>query len=71
MAAPVLERTDSASSACSFDSVHTEEVVARLKAEAGVYGWLRKSVEDWRVFWVGGDAREVGKRDEEEDGVLV
>lgn len=72
MAAPILERTDSASSACSFDSVHTDEVVARLKAEAGVYGWVRKSVEDWRVFWVGGGARDVGGHGaEEEDGVLV
>lgn len=71
--APALERTDSTTSARSFESVHTEEVVKRLKAEAGVYGWLRKSVEDWRVFWVGGDAREVGghRDSEEEDGVLV
>jgi hypothetical protein len=69
--AQALERTDSTASARSFESVHTEEVVARLKAEAGVYGWLRKSVEDWRVFWVGGDARDVGAYDEEEDGVLV
>ncbi|KAI9574412.1 hypothetical protein HD554DRAFT_2010541 [Boletus coccyginus] len=69
--APVLERTDSGTSMHSFESVHTEEVVARLKAEAGVYGWLRKSVEDWRVFWVGGDARDVGGHDDEEDGVLV
>ncbi|KAF8558714.1 hypothetical protein OG21DRAFT_1481048 [Imleria badia] len=69
--APVLERTDSTASARSFESVQTEEVVKRLKAEAGVYGWIRKSVEDWRVFWVGGDTREGGGYDEEEDGVLV
>jgi len=69
--APVLERTDSAASGRSFESVHTDEVVARLRVEAGVYGWLRKSVEDWRVFWVGGDTRGVGGHDEEEDGVLV
>lgn len=69
--APILERTDSGTSMHSFESVHTEKVVARLKAEAGVYGWLRKSVEDWRVFWVGGDTRDVGGHDEEEDGVLV
>ncbi|KAG8218907.1 hypothetical protein J3R82DRAFT_4588 [Butyriboletus roseoflavus] len=68
--APVLERTDSTSSARSSESVRTDEVVARLKAEAGVYGWLRKSVEDWRVLWVGGDARDMGGHDEE-DGILV
>ena len=72
MAGPlVLERTDSTSSARSFESVHTDEVVARLKVDAGAYGWLRKSVEDWRVFWVGGDTRDVEGREEEEDGVLV
>lgn len=72
MSAPLaLERTDSTASTHSFESLHTDEVFARLKAEAGVYGWLRKSVEDWRVFWVGGDTREVGGYDEEEDGVLV
>ncbi|KAF8138761.1 hypothetical protein EV363DRAFT_544737 [Boletus edulis] len=69
--APALERTDSTASARSFESVHAEEVVARLKAEAGVYGWMRKSGEDWRVFWVGGDTRDVGDYDEDEDGVLV
>lgn len=70
-APPVMERADSTSSTRSSESVHTDEVVARLKAEAGVYGWLRKSVEDWRVFWVGGDARDMGGYEEEEDGVLV
>ena len=69
--APVMERTDSGASVQSFGSVHTEEVVRRLKEEAGVYGWLRKSVEDWRVFWVGGDTRDVGGHNEEDDGVLV
>ncbi|KAH7887449.1 hypothetical protein F5I97DRAFT_828436 [Phlebopus sp. FC_14] len=64
-----LERTESAASTSSFDSVETEEVMSRLRAEAGVYGWLRKGAEDWRVFWVGGDARDVKPCDE--DGVLV
>ncbi|KAF9226775.1 hypothetical protein BS17DRAFT_776114 [Gyrodon lividus] len=71
MAAPQLERTDSATSTSSFESVETEEVTSRLRADAGVYGWLRKDVEDWRVFWVGGDARDVGGHNEDEDGVLV
>ena len=71
MTAPMMERADSATSVQSFESVHTEEVVRRLKAEAGVYGWRRKSVEDWRVFWVGGDTRDVGGHNEEDDGVLV
>ncbi|KAF8838617.1 hypothetical protein BDN67DRAFT_971241 [Paxillus ammoniavirescens] len=71
VAAPQLERTDSTASAISFDSVESEEATSRLRAEAGVYGWLRKDVEDWRVFWVGGDARDIGGHDEDEDGVLV
>ncbi|KAF9238822.1 hypothetical protein BU15DRAFT_88258 [Melanogaster broomeanus] len=55
----------------SFDSVETEAAASQLRAEAGAYGWLRKDVEDWRVFWVGGDASGVEGNDEEEDGVLV
>lgn len=70
-APPALERTDSSSSTRSFESVQTDEFVAQLKAEAGMYGWLKKSGEDWRVFWVGGKAHEVEGHYEEKDGVLV
>ncbi|KIJ69866.1 hypothetical protein HYDPIDRAFT_77816 [Hydnomerulius pinastri MD-312] len=71
VAPPQLERTDSATSTGSSESVETDEVASRLRAEAGVYGWVRKDAEDWRVFWVGGDAKDVGGDAEVEDGVLV
>ncbi|KAH7914438.1 hypothetical protein BJ138DRAFT_1000224 [Hygrophoropsis aurantiaca] len=53
-----LSRTQSASSIASFDSLETEEIVSKLKEEQGIYGWWRKDVEDWRVFWVGGGPKE-------------
>jgi hypothetical protein len=52
-----LSRSHSRSSdmsGTSFDSVATEDIVSRMRMEEGVYGWCRKGVEDWRVFWVGG-----------------
>ncbi|KAI6127459.1 hypothetical protein EDD16DRAFT_287411 [Pisolithus croceorrhizus] len=69
--APQLERTDSATSASSYGSVESEEVRLQMRAAAGLYCSLRKDVEDWRVFWVGGDAKNVGEYDEDEDGLLV
>ncbi|KIO12479.1 hypothetical protein M404DRAFT_678478 [Pisolithus tinctorius Marx 270] len=71
--APHLERTDSATSTSSYGSVESEEMLLRLRGAAGLYCSLRKDVEDWRVFWVGGDAENVGEHDknEDEDGVLV
>lgn len=69
--APHLERTDSATSTSSYGSVESEEMRLRMRAAAGLYCSLHKDVEDWRVFWVGGDAENVGEYDEEEDGVLV
>lgn len=36
----------------------------RLRAHQGVYGWVRKGLEDWRVFWVGGTGAE---HDDEDD----
>jgi len=50
--APPLESLNSAS---SIESIGTEELVSRVKAEEGVYGWWRKEWEDWRIFWLGGD----------------
>lgn len=50
--APPLESLNSAS---SIESIGTEELVSRAKAEEGVYGWWRKEWEDWRIFWLGGD----------------
>lgn len=53
--APQLESMNSAMSASSFESIGTEELSSRVKAEEGVYGWWRKEWEDWRIFWLGGD----------------
>ena len=41
-------------SGVSFDSLATEEIVARLESDQGIYAWQRKGLEDWRVFWIGG-----------------
>ena len=38
----------------SFDSMESQEVAAKLRREQGIYGWCRKGVADWRVFWLGG-----------------
>lgn len=51
-----LSRGDSA---MSCDSSATVENVPtdssrQMRAEEGAYGWVRRGVEDWRVFWVGG-----------------
>ncbi|KAF7352238.1 hypothetical protein MVEN_01187200 [Mycena venus] len=48
-----LPRTASDASGRSFDTVDSEEVIARLRREQGIYGWCRKGLADWRVFWVG------------------
>ncbi|KAG1755356.1 hypothetical protein EDB19DRAFT_1660635 [Suillus lakei] len=53
--APQLERMNSAMSSSSFESTGTEELLSRVKAEEGVYGWWRKEWQDWRIFWLGGD----------------
>lgn len=49
-----LTRSFSMRSGISFDSLATEEVISRLEADQGMYGWQRKGLEDWRVFWIGG-----------------
>ncbi|KAG6331375.1 hypothetical protein ID866_7713 [Astraeus odoratus] len=69
--APQLERTDSAASTSSYESIESDEVMSQLRAAAGMYCSLRKDAEDWRVFWVGGDTKDVGEHDEDADGVLV
>ncbi|KAJ7167806.1 hypothetical protein C8R46DRAFT_950927 [Mycena filopes] len=55
---PRLQRAVSDASGRSFDSTDTEEAVARLRREQGIYGWCRKGVADWRVFWLGGSFEE-------------
>ena len=50
---PQLGRMNSAMSASSIESIGTEELLLRVKAGEGVYGWWRKEWEDWRIFWLG------------------
>ena len=38
----------------SDEDVTLEDMVAAMHAEEGVYGWVRKGSEDWRVIWLGG-----------------
>ncbi|THH16413.1 hypothetical protein EW146_g4220 [Bondarzewia mesenterica] len=46
--------TRSGVSMSSFNSMDTDEIIARMQAEEGIYGWQRQGLEDWRIFWVGG-----------------
>jgi hypothetical protein len=53
--APVdLSRSYSVRSGVSLNTMATEEVVSRLESNQGTYGWQRRGLEDWRVFWIGG-----------------
>ena len=53
--APVdLSRSYTVRSGVSVNTMATEEVVTRLETNQGCYGWQRKGLEDWRVFWIGG-----------------
>jgi len=49
-----LETFSAASSTNSFDSMDSSDLLALLKREEGVYGWYRKDLDDWRIFWLGG-----------------
>lgn len=49
-----LARSYSTSSAMSYDSMDTEDLHAKLEKTQGQYGWQRRAVDDWRIFWVGG-----------------
>ncbi|KAI0306955.1 hypothetical protein B0F90DRAFT_1683794 [Multifurca ochricompacta] len=53
-----LSRSYSVRSDSSFDSMATEEVISRLESDRGIYGWQRKGLEDWRIFWIGGTGEE-------------
>ena len=53
-----LARSSSTSSGISIGSVESSELVEKLKQEEGIYGWYRKGLEDWRVFWVGGSGHD-------------
>ncbi|KAJ2933475.1 hypothetical protein H1R20_g3603, partial [Candolleomyces eurysporus] len=52
-----LDRAESfapSMSGASMNTVDSEDVPAMLKQEAGMYGWCRKGLEDYRIFWLGG-----------------
>lgn len=51
-----LSRSDSTTSSLTFatSSTSTGEVAATMKKQEGMYGWCRKGLEDWRIFWLGG-----------------
>ncbi len=59
-----LSRSYSASSGVSFNSMATEEVMSRLESDQGIYGWQRKGMEDWRIFWIGGMGEEQRTEDD-------
>ena len=42
----------------SDSDLSSDEMVNCLRAQEGVYGWVRKGNEDWRVFWLGGGGAE-------------
>lgn len=53
--APVdLSRSYTVRSGVSVNTMATEEVVERLESNQGTYGWQRRGLGDWRVFWIGG-----------------
>lgn len=56
--------TSSDMSANSFDSMGSEDMLVRMARQQGIYGWCRKGMQDWRVFWVGGPLTD----DEDPDG---
>ncbi|KAK2465976.1 hypothetical protein APHAL10511_001617 [Amanita phalloides] len=41
-------------STTSIISYGSDEMLAKLKKQEGVYGWWCKDLQDWRVFWIGG-----------------
>jgi hypothetical protein len=45
----------SAASVFSVDTMDSTDILERMRKEEGIYGWCRKGLEDWRVFWVGGN----------------
>ncbi|KAI0082509.1 hypothetical protein K474DRAFT_1655296 [Panus rudis PR-1116 ss-1] len=54
---PELVRSDSTKSIESDYEVCVPIRTDLVRGEEGVYGWVRKGQEDWRVFWVGGGAQ--------------
>lgn len=54
-AAPRFTRSDSTMSNDSvLEDISSSRTPSRLRELEGIYGWVQKGAEDWRVFWVGG-----------------
>lgn len=55
-----LQRSYSTSSADTYESstVEDEDRERRLRSREGVYGWVRKGAEDYRIVWLGGGNEE-------------
>ena len=37
------------------EDLSSDEMIDSMHAQEGIYGWVRKGTEDWRVFWLGGN----------------
>lgn len=61
-----LSRSYSVRSGVSVDSMATDEVISRLESDKGIYGWQRKGLEDWRIFWIGGTGEEQQRTDDDD-----
>ncbi|KAJ7613908.1 hypothetical protein FB45DRAFT_1110822 [Roridomyces roridus] len=63
----MLQRMYSTGSDMSGTTATSQDMADRLKMEQGIYGWCRKGVADWRVFWLGGSF--VDEDDSDEEGL--
>ena len=61
-----LSRSSSTSdvSTNSSSTCGSEEMMAKLKKQEGMYGWWCKDFQDWRVFWIGGSTASADDADE-------
>jgi len=53
------------SAASVFSAESDTDILKRLKKEEGIYGWCRKGLQDWRIFWVGGNSEVNGSGEEQ------
>lgn len=51
---------DSIAEEDSDEDLSPEELLDAMHAEEGMYGWVRKGTEDWRVIWLGGGGQSEG-----------
>ncbi|CCL98243.1 uncharacterized protein FIBRA_00237 [Fibroporia radiculosa] len=64
----LLARSSSATSTDSVDSStswSSHALAEKMRVHEGIYGWVWKGLEDWRVFWVGGTGAEPKDEDNE------